>query len=257
MAPASKADARTRPRTTLVTGAGKGIGRAVALGLAEVGIDVAVNDLDERSATECADAVRELGRRSLVLPGDIASPQAVKLLAQQLAATWGGVDILVNNAGITHSGNLPDTTNEAWERLMNVNLRGPFLTCRALTPYMIERRWGRVINMASMTARLGRGYVGSASYGASKGGVATFTRGMSKELAAYGITVNAIAPGVITTDMNREYLAEHGESVLRSIPLERFGTPEDVADAVVFLASDRASYITGVILDVNGGLVFG
>lgn len=248
---------RSSTRTALVTGAGKGIGQAVALQLARAGMDVAVNDLEARPAEQVAEAVGELGRRSLVLPGDVATAEGVAKLAAQLADAWGGVDILVNNAGITHSGDLPDTSDDAWERLMNVNLRGPFLTSRALTPYMIRRRWGRVINMASMTARLGRGYVGSASYGASKGGVATFTRGVAKELAPYGITVNAIAPGVITTDMNRDYLAAHGESVLRSIPLGRFGTPNDVADAVVFLASDRASYITGVILDVNGGLAFG
>jgi 3-oxoacyl-[acyl-carrier protein] reductase len=181
----------------------------------------------------------------------------VRALARQLTEAWGGVDILVNNAGITHSGSIQETTDEAWERLMNVNLRGSFLTCRELTPGMIERGWGRVINLSSMTARLGRGFVGSASYGASKGGVLSFTRGLAKELAPHGITVNAVAPGVIVTDMNREYLAEHGERVLQGIPVGRFGDPDDIAGAVVFLASDAASYITGVVLDVNGGLVFG
>lgn len=244
-------------RTALVTGASRGIGRATALALAQAGFDVATNARDAAGTEATAAAVRELGRRSLAVPGDVSVPEDVRSLAGRVVDAWGGVDILINNAGITHSGSLAETTDEAWERLMDVNLRSMFLICRELVPHMIERHWGRIINVASMTARLGRGFVGSASYGASKGGVVSFTRGLAKEFGPHGITVNAVAPGVIVTDMNREYLAEHGEQVLQSIPLGRFGEPDDVADLIVFLASPGASYITGVIIDVNGGLVFG
>lgn len=243
--------------TALVTGASKGIGRATALALARAGIDVAVNARDTIGTDEVAQAVCELGRQSLSVPGDVAVLEDVRSLARRVVDAWGGVDILVNNAGITHSGSLVETTDEAWERLMDVNSRSMFLTCRELVPHMIERRWGRIINVASMTARLGRGFVGSASYGASKGAVVSFTRGLAKEFGPYDITVNAVAPGVIVTDMNRDYLAEHGERVLQGIPLGRFGEPDDVAGVIAFLASDAAGYITGAVIDVNGGLVFG
>ncbi len=243
--------------TALVTGASKGIGRATALALARAGIDVAVNARDTTGTDEAAQAVCELGRQSLSVPGDVAVLEDVRSLARLVVDAWGGVDILVNNAGITHSGSLVETTDEVWERLMDVNSRSMFLTCRELVPHMIEQRWGRIINVASMTARLGRGFVGSASYGASKGAVVSFTRGLAKEFGPYDITVNAVAPGVIVTDMNRDYLAEHGERVLQGIPLGRFGEPDDVAGVIAFLASDAAGYITGAVIDVNGGLVFG
>ena len=244
-------------RTALVTGVSKGIGQATALALARAGIDVATNARDAEGAEATAQAVRELGRQSLAVPGDVSVPEDVRSLARRVVEAWGGIDILVNNAGITHSGSLFETTDEAWERLIAVNLRSMFLTCRDLVPRMMERRWGRIINVASMTARLGRGFVGSASYGASKGGVVSFTRGLAKEFGPHGITVNAVAPGVIVTDMYRDYLAEHGERVLKGIPLGRFGDPDDVAGLIVFLASDAAGYITGAVIDVNGGLVFG
>jgi 3-oxoacyl-[acyl-carrier protein] reductase len=244
-------------RTALVTGASKGIGQATALALAKAGIDVAVNARDQEKTEASAEAVRKLGQRSLALPGDMAMQKDVTRLAREVTDAWGGVDILINNAGITHSGSLFETTDEAWERLMDVNLRSMFLVTRELAPYMIEQRSGRIINVASMTARLGRGFVGSASYGASKGGVVSFTRGLAKEFGPHGITVNAVAPGVIITDMNRDYVADHTEQVLRGIPLGRVGEPDDVAGVIAFLASDAASYITGVTLDVNGGLVFG
>jgi NAD(P)-dependent dehydrogenase (short-subunit alcohol dehydrogenase family) len=244
-------------RRALVTGAAKGIGRATALALARAGLDVAVNDLDAAGAEATAGAVREVGRRSLALPGDVSISAEVRALGGRLAEAWDGVDILVNNAGVIHSGTLAETADEDWERVMGVNLLGMFLVCRELIPAMAERRWGRIINLSSMAARLGRGFVGSVCYGTSKGGVISFTRGLSRELAPHGITVNAIAPGVIETDQNRHYLAQHPEQVLRSIPLGRVGTPDDVAATVVFLASDAAGYITGATIDVNGGIAFG
>ncbi len=243
--------------TALVTGASKGIGQAAALALARAGIDVAVNARGMEGTEAAAQAVRGLGQQALALPGDMAIDDDVKRLATSLASAWGGVDILVNNAGITHSGSLLETTDEAWQRLMDVNLKSMFLVTRELVPSMMERRFGRIINVASMTARLGRGFVGSASYGASKGAVVSFTRGLAKEFGPHGITVNAVAPGVILTDMNRDYLAQHGDEVVKGIPLGRFGEPDDVAGVIAFLASDAASYLTGTIIDVNGGLVFG
>jgi 3-oxoacyl-[acyl-carrier protein] reductase len=241
----------------LVTGATKGIGKATALALATAGMDVAVHGRDVAGTAKTAEAVRACGREALVLTADVSDPAEVERLSRELADAWGGVDVLVNNAGITHSGSLFETTDEAWQRLMDVNVRSMFLVTRALAPHMVEQRSGRIINVASMTARLGRGFVGSASYGGSKGAVVSFTRGLAKEFGPHGITVNAVAPGVIVTDMNRDYLAEHGERVLEGIPLGRFGHPVDVAGVISFLASDTASYLTGTTIDVNGGLVFG
>jgi 3-oxoacyl-[acyl-carrier protein] reductase len=241
----------------LVTGASKGIGKATAIALARAGMDVAVHGRDQADTEETAAAVRATGRDALVLIGDVSRPAAVDRLSRDLAGAWGGVDVLVNNAGITHSGSLFETTDEAWQRLMDVNVRSMFLVTRALAPYMIKQRAGRIVNVASMTARLGRGFVGSASYGGSKGAVVSFTRGLAKEFGPHGVTVNAVAPGVIVTNMNREYLAEHGERVLEGIPLGRFGDPDDVAGVIAFLASNAASYVTGTTIDVNGGLVFG
>lgn len=243
--------------TALVTGASKGIGQATALALAQAGMDIAVNGRDRESTEATASAVRDLGVDALVLLGDVSSAADVNQISDELSSAWGGVDVLVNNAGITHSGSLFETTDVAWQRLMDVNVRSMFLVTRALSPHMIAQRSGRIINVASMTARLGRGFVGSASYGGSKGAVVSFTRGLAKEFGPHGITVNAVAPGVIVTDMNRDYLAEHGERVLEGIPLGRFGHPDDVAGVIAFLASDAAGYLTGTTIDVNGGLVFG
>jgi 3-oxoacyl-[acyl-carrier protein] reductase len=244
-------------KRALVTGSSRGIGKATAIALAKAGYDVALNGRTHDALDEVEAAVAREGVRSLRLPADLSSSAEAERTADRLVDAWGGVDVLVNNAGITHSGTLFETTDEALSNLLDTNVRSMFTITKRLVPHMIEQEWGRVINLTSMTARLGRGFVGSATYAASKGAVVSFTRGLAKEFGPHNITVNAIAPGVIVTDMNREYLEDHGDEVIKGIPMGRFGTSDDIASVVLFLASEGAGYVTGTTIDVNGGLVFG
>lgn len=244
-------------KRALVTGSTRGIGEATAIALARAGYDVALNGRNSDLLRSVEESVKAEGVRTLSLVADLANTQEAEAMADRLIEEWGGVDVLVNNAGITHSGTLFETTDEALTRLIDTNLRSMFTVTKKLVPHMIDQRWGRVINLTSMTARLGRGFVGSATYAASKGAIVSFTRGLAKEFGPHNITVNGIAPGVIVTDMNRDYLREHGDEVVKGIPLGRFGQSDDVAAVVVFLASEGAGYVTGTIIDVNGGLVFG
>ena len=244
-------------RKALVTGSTKGIGRATAIALADAGLDVAIHGRNEQELQQVSEEILQKGVNCLTFKADLAKPEEAKLLAEELSEQWEGVDVLVNNAGINHSGSLYETTNDDLTRLIDTNLRSMFVLTQLLSPYMTGRNWGRIINLTSMTARLGRGFVGSVTYAASKGAIISFTRGLAKELGPSNVTVNAIAPGVIVTDMNRDFLQDHGEQVIQDIPLARFGDAYDIASVVVFLASDGASYVTGTTLDVNGGLVFG
>jgi 3-oxoacyl-[acyl-carrier protein] reductase len=244
-------------KKALVTGSTRGIGEATAIALARAGYDVALNGRNSDLLRAVEKAVKAEGVNTLVLPADLSRADEGERMAARLTDEWGGVDVLVNNAGINHSGTLLETTDEALTRLIDTNLRSMFTITKGLVPYMMDQRYGRIINLTSMTARLGRGFVGSATYAASKGAIVSFTRGLAKELGPYNITVNGIAPGVIVTDMNRDYLREHGDEVVKGIPLGRFGQSEDIASVVVFLASDGAGYVTGTTIDVNGGLVFG
>lgn len=244
-------------KKALVTGSTRGIGEATAIALARAGYDVALAGRNNDLLRSVEIAVKAEGVNTIALTADLSIAEEASGMADQLIEAWGGVDILINNAGITHSGTLFETTDEALTRLLDTNLRSMFTVTKKLVPYMIEQRWGRVINLTSMTARLGRGFVGSATYAASKGAIVSFTRGLAKEFGPHNITVNAIAPGVIVTDMNRDYLRDHGDEVVKGIPLGRFGQSEDIASVVAFLSSEGAGYVTGTIIDVNGGLVFG
>lgn len=244
-------------KKALVTGSTRGIGEATAIALALAGYDVALNGRSQQRLQAVDAAVRKAGAETLCLPADLSESKDAERMSDLLIDHWGGVDVLVNNAGITHSGTLFETTDKSLSNLIDTNLRSMFTVTQKLAPHMMEQRDGRIINLTSMTARLGRGFVGSATYAASKGAIVSFTRGLAKEFGPYNITVNAIAPGVIVTDMNRDYLREHGDQVVKGIPLGRFGSSEDIASVVVFLASEGAGYVTGTIIDVNGGLVFG
>jgi 3-oxoacyl-[acyl-carrier protein] reductase len=244
-------------RKVLVTGSTRGIGEATAIAFARAGFDIALNGRSAEHLVHIEGALKQIGVRTLSLPADLANPDESNQMADRLIDAWGGVDILVNNAGITHSGTLFETTNDALTELIDINLRSMFTVTKRLAPHMMEQRWGRIINLTSMTARLGRGFVGSATYAASKGAIVSFTRGLAKEFGPHNVTVNAIAPGVVVTDMNRDYLKAHGADVVKGIPLGRFGKSEDVAHVVTFLASEGAGYVTGTVIDVNGGLVFG
>lgn len=239
-------------KIALVTGASRGIGRAIALRFAREGANVGINYRTSREEAEAvAESVRELGVEPKLLHADVSRPDQVQAMFEALDV-WGGVDILVNNAGVTRDALLMRMSEDDWDEVMNVNLRGAFLCCRAAARPMVRKRWGRIINMASVVGLAGN--PGQSNYAASKAGLIGLTRTLSRELASRNITVNAIAPGFIETDMVAS-LSEDARGHIRAlIPMDGFGTPEDVAAAAAFLASDGARYITGQTIAVDGGI---
>ncbi len=241
-------------KCALVTGASRGIGRAVALKLASEGAKIALNFAGNEAA---ADAVRReieaAGGQAILVKADVANEAAVQDMVQKTADAFGRIDILVNNAGITRDGLLARMKEEDWDAVLSTNLKGVFLTTKAVTKLMMKQRAGRIVNMASVVGLTGN--AGQANYSAAKAGVIGFTKTIAKELAGRGITANAVAPGFIDTDMTSVLSDKAKEAALSGIPLGRMGTPEDIADAVLFLVSDRASYITGQVLNVDGGMV--
>jgi 3-oxoacyl-[acyl-carrier protein] reductase len=241
-------------RVALVTGGARGIGRAIALALAREGADVAICDIDLKGAEEVARRVRELGRRGLAFKADISQREEVRGMVQEILNHFGRVDILVNNAGIIKRGSFEEHSEEDWDRVIAVNLKGTFNCAKEVVPLMKERRYGKIINISSVVGKIGD-IASAPSYGASKGAINAFTKSLARELAPYGINVNAVAPHAIETEMSAEWSEERRRQIISQIPLRRLGRPEEVAEAVVFLASDRASFITGEILDVNGGFL--
>ncbi|MBR1552504.1 MAG: 3-oxoacyl-[Schwartzia sp.] len=241
-------------KCALVTGASRGIGRAIALRLAAEGAKVALNFAGNEAA---ANAVREeieaAGGEAILVKADVANEAAVQEMVQKTADAFGRIDILVNNAGITRDGLLARMKEEDWDAVLSTNLKGVFLTTKAVTKLMMKQRAGRIVNMASVVGITGN--AGQANYSAAKAGVIGFTKTIAKELASRGITANAVAPGFIDTDMTSVLSDKAKEAALSGIPLGRMGTPEDIADAVLFLVSDSASYITGQVLHVDGGMV--
>jgi 3-oxoacyl-[acyl-carrier protein] reductase len=238
---------------TLVTGARRGIGRVIALRLARCG-PVALNDIaeGEDELEGVAEEVRGIGGRALVAPGDVTEADQVEAVVKQSVEEFGRLDVLVNNAGITRDGLLVRMTEEQWRSVLEVNLTGAFLCSRSAAKVMLRQRSGCIINMASVVGLMGN--AGQANYSASKAGLIGLTKSLARELAPRGITVNAIAPGFIASPMT-DKLGEQARDKLSSlIPLGRLGTAEDVADAVAFLASSAASYITGQVLKVDGGM---
>jgi 3-oxoacyl-[acyl-carrier protein] reductase len=238
----------------LVTGASRGIGRAVALALAEAGAEVVVN---YSSSPDAADSVvgeiTGSGGRAYAVQANVADEEAVNDLIKTVIERSGRIDVLVNNAGITRDGLLMRMKTEDWQSVINLNLSGVFLCTRAVTRPMLKQKSGRIINITSVVGLMGN--AGQSNYAAAKAGVVGFTRSTAKEMASRGITVNAVAPGFIATDMTKDLDAE---GILAAIPLGRFGTPEQVAGAVRFLAADpAAAYITGQVLQVDGGMVMG
>ena len=241
-------------KCALVTGASRGIGRAVALKLASEGAKVALNFAGNEAA---ADAVKQeieaAGGEAILVKADVANEAAVQDMVQKTADAFGRIDILVNNAGITRDGLLARMKEEDWDAVLSTNLKGVFLTTKAAAKLMMKQRAGRIVNMASVVGVTGN--AGQANYSAAKAGVIGFTKTIAKELASRGITANAVAPGFIDTDMTSALSDKAKEAALSGIPLGRMGTPEDIAAAVLFLVSDQASYITGQVLNVDGGMV--
>lgn len=239
-------------KVALVTGASRGIGRGVALEMAREGADVVVNfALSEPKAKDVARSIEALVQKSLVVKADVSKPDQVQAMRKQVLDEFRGVDILVNNAGIHQHLKSWETSHADWRHVLDVNLDGPFLCSKAFTPEMRDKKWGRVISISSIVGFTGTDH--EAHYGASKAAILGLTKSLALELAPYNITVNAIAPGLIETDMTSGTSADQRKKELQLIPLGRLGQPSDIAYAAVFLASDRASFITGQSIHVNGG----
>jgi 3-oxoacyl-[acyl-carrier protein] reductase len=237
-------------RTALVTGSTRGIGRAIAESLANAGARVAVVGRDAARAAEVASAI---GRESAGFACDVGDVASVTALVESVEKSFGQIDILVNNAGLTRDNILFRLKDEDWDAVLDANLRGAFVAIRAASRGMMKRRWGRIVNIASVVGITGN--KGQANYAASKAGLIGLTKSVAKELASRNILINAVAPGFIETDMTAAMTPEARTTLSGQIPLERLGTPNDIAGAVTFLVSDLASYITGQVLVVDGGLV--
>ena len=241
-------------KVAFVTGASRGIGRAIALTLAEAGADVAVNYAGNAAAAEeVAAEIRKMGRRALILQGDVSQSEAAAAMLDAVVAEFGRCDILVNNAGITRDGLLMRMKEEDWDAVLNTNLKGVFNCTKAALKYMMKQRSGKIVNIASVVGIMGN--AGQANYAAAKAGCIGFTKSVAKEVASRGITVNTVAPGLIATDMTSVLPDKVIEEMAAGIPLKRAGQPVDVAKAVLFLVSDDAAYITGQTLNVDGGMV--
>ena len=245
---------KLRGRIALVTGAGRGIGKATAIFLAKEGANIAVNDMDLQLAKETAEEIRAIGCEALAIKADVSNKTEVVRMVDTVIKNFGKIDILVNNAGIFSSVPLIDITEDEWDKVMDVNLKGVFLCSQVVMKFMIKQRSGKIVNIASSAGKVGGIYAG-AHYAASKAGVICLTKSLAKQLAQYNINVNAVAPALIETDMMKDWPMQVKESLLRQVPLGRFGTPNEVAEAVLFLVSEGANYITGATIDVNGGLL--
>jgi 3-oxoacyl-[acyl-carrier protein] reductase len=239
-------------QVAIVTGSARGIGKAIALALARRGADVVITDIDEAVSRATSKEIEGLGRRSLAIRCDVSQKADVETLVKTTLDTLGGLDIFVNNAGITRDTLLMRMSEEQWDQVLDINLKGTFFGCQVAGKAMMKARRGRIVNLASIMGLVGN--VGQANYAASKGGVIALTRSAAKELAARNINVNAIAPGFIETEMTRELPEKSRQQFLDIVPLKRVGTPEDVAHLVCFLCSEESSYITGQVIVIDGGL---
>ena len=241
-------------RTALVTGASRGIGRAIAIALAEEGADVAVNYVSsEHAAKEVAERIRALGRRALLAQADVADYPDTFRMAQEVLGEFGHLDVLVNNAGINSDKTFVKMDHASWRKVLAINLDGVFNCTKVFIDQMLKQTYGRVVNITSVIGQIGN--FGQANYAASKAGVAAFTKSLAKELAGKGVTVNALAPGFIETEMVQGIPERVRNKLLDQIPLRRFGTAAEVARAVVYLVSADGDYITGAELSINGGLL--
>jgi 3-oxoacyl-[acyl-carrier protein] reductase len=241
-------------KIALVTGSARGIGREIALKLGETGADVAVNDI--ASAGEAlegvAGEVRSLGQQGLAVTADVSSTEEVTRMVEEVVSKFGKIDILVNNAGVTRDGLVMRMSDADWDTVLTIDLKSVFLCTRAALRPMLKQRWGRIVSIASIVGI--HGNAGQANYAAAKGGIIAFTRSVAREVASRGITVNAVAPGYIDTKMTQNLDEKRSDELMKRVPMGYPGTPRDVAEAVAFLASEEARYITGQVLGVDGGM---
>ncbi|MDO9463936.1 MAG: 3-oxoacyl-[acyl-carrier-protein] reductase [bacterium] len=240
-------------KTAVVTGSAQGIGKEIACSLAKEGANVVVSDIDLELAEQTAAEIRKMGRETLVIKADVSMPEEAANIIEKTIDKLGSLDILINNAGITRDNFILRMKDEDWDKVLAINLKGTFNCIKAAAKVMLKQRKGKIVNMASIIGLIGN--AGQANYAASKAGVIALTKSAAKEFGSRGITVNAIAPGFISTRMTEVLKEDTKQKMLGNIPLGRFGLPTDVANLVLFLVSDEANYITGQVINVDGGMV--
>ena len=243
---------KLKDRAAIVTGGARGIGKAIALAFLREGAKVAIIDSDEERLEMLKKEMGKESKEVTIVPCDITKSSEVNGMVNQVRKKFGRIDILVNNAGIIRRGTIETVTEEDWDRVIEVNLKGTFNCCKAVVEIMKSQRYGKIVNISSIAGKMGD-ITSAPGYGPSKAGIDALTKTLARQLAQYGINVNAVAPHAIETEMSAQWSDERRKEIITSIPLGRLGKPEDVANAVLFLASDEASFITGEILDVNGG----
>ena len=242
-------------KTAIITGSGRGIGRAIALAMAAQGANIVVNDVNMESAGEVVTEIEAMGRQAIAVKADVTVEEQVKAMIETCINRFGKLDILVNNAGIIQTAPVTEIDGKDWDRVMEVNLKGVFLCCKAALAPMKAQHGGKIINIASVAGKRGGGLLGNSCYSASKGGVIAFTKSLARESGPFGINVNAITPAFTDTEMTRSIAPDKKEFIIKMLPLGRVGQPDDIAGAVCFLASSMSDYMTGEIMDVDGGLM--
>jgi 3-oxoacyl-[acyl-carrier protein] reductase len=243
---------KLKGRVSIVTGGARGIGKAITLALVREGVKAAIVDFDKEGAIALKDEIEKNQGETIAIPCDISKSSEVQSMVGQVQKAFGRIDILVNNAGIIRRGTIETVTEGDWDRVIEVNLKGTFLCSKAVVEVMKKQGYGKIVNVSSIAGKMGD-ITSAPGYGPSKAGIDALTKTLARQLAPYGINVNGVAPHAIETEMSAQWSEERRKEIIASIPLGRLGKPEDVAEAVLFLVSDEASFITGEILDVNGG----